>query len=133
MRLQKEKTKEEILNEYVKGDIERDNLYGSSIHIHTALKAMEAYAKQKLSALQASQNISSKELSEKATIRAREIYPMANEDDYPENPNVNRLNRACVGAFVNGFDYARKLLSESSPAKEVEKPDFGHTPGPWWY
>jgi hypothetical protein len=51
-------------------------------------------------------------MTEKATARAREIYPMANEDDYPENPNVNRLNRACVSAFGNGYDYAIKEKDE---------------------
>lgn len=52
------------------------------------------------------------ELREKAMKWAMEVYPMANEDDFPENPNVNRLNNACVGAFASGFDYcANKALS----------------------
>jgi hypothetical protein len=45
-------------------------------------------------------------LREIAMNKAKQIYPMANEDDYPENPNVNRLNRSCIGAYMNGYDLA---------------------------
>jgi hypothetical protein len=58
------------------------------------------------------------ELSEQAAKRAREIYPMANQDDYPENPNVNRLNNACVGAFMNGYRYASQQNVELKAENE---------------
>jgi hypothetical protein len=60
----------------------------------------------------------SEEMREQAMNRAREIYPMANEDDYPDNPNVNRLNRACVGAFGNGYSYAAQQIESITSQRD---------------
>jgi vacuolar-type H+-ATPase subunit H len=54
------------------------------------------------------------------------LYPLANEDDYPENPNVNRINSACRSAFNNGYRYsqhhAAPLLQQIEELKkEVER------------
>jgi cell shape-determining protein MreC len=41
---------------------------------------------------------------------ARELYPMANVDDYPDNPNVNRTNKASVSSVMNGVRFVVERL-----------------------
>jgi len=65
-------------------------------------------------------------LREKALNYAKELYPMANVDDYPDNPNVNRINNNRRSAFMSGYDYASKTISEQAESikelsTEIEK------------
>jgi hypothetical protein len=48
---------------------------------------------------------------EEAERESDRLYPMANIDDYPENPSVNQKNMACQSAFMNGFRFKQSLQS----------------------
>jgi hypothetical protein len=53
--------------------------------------------------------------------QAERLYPLANQKDYPENPNVNRFNSQGQTAFLNGYDFAVK---QSEQTKEVIEKAF---------
>jgi hypothetical protein len=44
-------------------------------------------------------------MRERALKRMSEIYPLANEDDYPDNPQVNKINHRCRSAFMSGVEF----------------------------
>jgi hypothetical protein len=53
--------------------------------------------------------------------QAERLYPLANQEDYPDVPNVNRMNVTRIGAFMAGYDFAVK---QSEQTKEVIEKAF---------
>ena len=48
------------------------------------------------------------------------LYPLAYENDYPENPNVNRIANASRAAFMNGYRYADQFKPKPKPVEVTE-------------
>lgn len=110
--------------------------------VQHAAEYAEAYAEQKLSALQAGQKpMKWVKATDRLPLHQLQVpiklhgMPYAGRYDY----SLKRFicpNLSPTGIPIDGVEWldedAPKQEEQSSPAKEVEKPDFeGHTPGPW--
>lgn len=65
-----------------------------------------------------------------ARTEAERLYPIANQDDYPDNPDVNRLNRSCQSAFMNGTRFNARSLGCGLRWRDAKEFPNGNKPCP---
>ncbi len=58
---------------------------------------------------------------EKAEQCLERVYPLADENDYPENPNVNYHARGCRAAFMNGVRVAEAPLKKNKQLENLQE------------